>query len=103
MGGVSLPIFAVEMARAKMTPEALNLGLGQGKIYSPEGALGNAGFLDELVSEPNTVVELAVKRAQELADDIKQPAFHDIKKCTRAAALFTIKSTLEEDCEQYRV
>jgi len=101
---VSPPIFMLEMARSKMTPEAMNTSILQAKIYPPEDALGKVGFLDELAPQDGSesVVEMAVRRAQEIADTVQQPSFRNAKLGMRKQSLVTIKGTLEEDMNQYR-
>jgi enoyl-CoA hydratase len=46
--GMNLPIFAMELARDRLSPQHLTRAMVQGFIYNPEGAV-EAGYLDMLV------------------------------------------------------
>mmetsp|Transcript_12668 Transcript_12668/g.16389 ORF Transcript_12668/g.16389 Transcript_12668/m.16389 type:complete len:270 (-) Transcript_12668:800-1609(-) len=101
---VSPPIFMTEMARAKMSPQMLNKNILHALVHSPEKAMGEAGFLDELVDEDSkeSVIECAIRRAQELGDIVQQPAFHEAKLLMRKEARELVKRTLAEDMDRYR-
>ncbi len=47
--GMGLPIFAVELARDRLSPRAFTAATIQGQVYDPAGAL-EAGYLDRLVA-----------------------------------------------------
>lgn len=47
--GMTLPWFAIELARSRLEETQLSQAVGLAKIYDPEGAVG-AGYLDEVVS-----------------------------------------------------
>ena len=95
--GMTLPIFATELARACLSKRHLDRAIIQSTIYDPEGAL-DAGFLDRLV-EPDRVEAEALEVAVQLAG-LKQPAFRNNKRLVRGATVDRILSTLEENIEQ---
>lgn len=102
--GVNLPILAVEVARMKMSPQNFNSNVVFGKLHSPITAIGDNGFLDEVINYDNydDFVQEFVKKSGELLEKIKQPAFSEIKRNLKENEIKYIKETLEKDIEQYR-
>jgi enoyl-CoA hydratase len=64
--GMTLPWFAVALARHRLTRRYFDICTVTGTILGPEEARA-AGFLDILV-DPDTVLEAAVSRARDLAE-----------------------------------
>ena len=73
--GMSLPVFGLELAKARLSPRHLTLAVTQAHIYDPEGALA-AGFLDELVDE-DVVLDRALAEASRLGDLPAAPYAHN--------------------------
>jgi enoyl-CoA hydratase len=63
--GMNLPIFATELARARLNPAHMTRAMVQAFIYDPAGAV-EAGYLDMLVA-PEKVVATATAIAGQLA------------------------------------
>lgn len=63
--GLTLPVFGLEMAKARLAAEYLTEAVIQARLYGPEGAT-TAGYLDE-TTEPERVVPRAIDIAQALA------------------------------------
>lgn len=63
--GLTLPVFGLEMAKARLGAEYLTEAVIQARLYDPDGAL-SAGFLDETV-EADQVIDRALEVANGLA------------------------------------
>jgi enoyl-CoA hydratase len=92
--GMTLPIFALEFARHRLSKRHFQRATTQGELYAPEAAI-DAGYLDRLAS-PETLLETAFAEAARLAE-LPQPAFHNTKTSVRAACIAYIRETLEDD------
>ncbi len=92
--GMRLPIFAVEMARARLAPPHFTRAVLQAEIYAPEGAL-EAGFLDRL-TEPERLLEAAREEAMRLAG-LPAAAFAGTKRLARGDLVARVRETLAED------
>lgn len=64
--GMTLPHFAVEMARARLSKRHLGRAVSHAEIYAPDGAM-DAGFLDEVV-DGSVLLERAVAEATRLGE-----------------------------------
>lgn len=89
-----LPVFALELARARLTPRWLTRSVTQAHIFDPAGAV-EAGFLDA-VTDPARVVDDAVAQATRLAA-LPDPAFRLTKQRERGALVAHIRATLDAD------
>ena len=92
--GMGLPIFAVELARDRLSPRAFTAATIQGRVYDPAGAL-EAGYLDQLVAADElgaTAREGAGRLAQ-----LRRGAVSHTKARARQATVDLIRSTLDED------
>jgi enoyl-CoA hydratase len=65
INGMNLPIFALELARARLSPAHMTRAMVQAFIYDPKGAV-EAGFLDMAVA-PEAVEAQALAIAGQLA------------------------------------
>jgi enoyl-CoA hydratase len=92
--GMTLPLFAIEFARHRLSKRHFQRAAIQAEIYAPEGAV-DAGFLDRVVG-PESLLEAAFAEAARLAA-LPQPAFAHTKARARAATLTTIRAGLEDD------
>ncbi|MFN2425016.1 MAG: crotonase/enoyl-CoA hydratase family protein [Candidatus Binatia bacterium] len=95
--GMPLPIFAVEMARERLSKRHFLAATAHARIFSPQAAV-DAGFLDEVVS-PALLHAAALARATSLAA-LKDPAFRLTKRSAMRATLRLIRDTLEEDMDR---
>lgn len=76
MDGMTLPLFAIELARFRLKKEALIASALHSKIYEADGAV-EAGYLDEAV-DPDALMETALERARHLAG-LPNPMYHASK------------------------
>ena len=91
---MTLPVFAMELARDRLSPRYLTAATTQARVFDPLGA-ANAGYLDELV-EPGQVADRALEHARRLAL-LPQPAFRQTKLRERGASVARIRATLADD------
>jgi enoyl-CoA hydratase len=92
--GMALPVFAVELARDRLSTAELTAATAQAKVYDPDGALV-AGYLDQVV-DADDVIPLAVAEARRLGE-MRRGAVAQTKKRLRSATLQRIRATLDED------
>jgi enoyl-CoA hydratase len=92
-----LPVFAMELARARLAPRWFTRAVTQARIFDPAGAC-EAGYLDEVVAA-DAVLETALQRAAQLAT-LPDPAFRLTKERERGAAIAAIRETLVADIAQ---
>ncbi len=89
-----LPIFAMELARARLSPRWFTRSVTQAHIFDPAGAC-EAGYLDAVVSV-ETLLDEAVGQAIRLAA-LPDPAFRLTKQRERAASVAHIRASLDAD------
>jgi enoyl-CoA hydratase len=89
--GMQLPIFAMELARDRLSPTHLTRAMVQGFIYGPEGAV-EAGYLD-MLAEPDKVEAKAMAVAGQLAQ-LPGTAYAWNKKSIRKGTLDRIRASL---------
>ncbi len=92
--GMSLPIFAYELARERLSKRHWLRATAQAELYAPEAAV-DAGFLDA-VCEPAALGAAALAEGRRLAA-LPQPAFRLTKAALRGALVAEIRATLAED------
>jgi len=92
--GMTLPRFARELARDRLSKRHLIRAVGQAEIYDPPGAVG-AGFLDRLVP-PGDLADAAFAEAQRLGG-LPQPAFGNTKRALHAELVAMIRKTSPPD------
>ena len=95
--GMPLPIFAMELARERLTKGHLVAATMHGRVYDPSGAR-DAGFLDEVV-EAEAFEATALERARALAE-LPDPAYWLTKKLLRGPVARDIAARLDEDMAQ---
>ena len=95
--GMPLPIFAMEVARERLSKRHFLAATAHARIYQPRDAV-DAGYLDEVV--PASDLLSAAKSKAEALADLKQPAFALTKKSAMRATLRHIRDTLEEDMDR---
>ena len=91
INNMNLPVFALELSRARLNPQHLTKALVQAFIYDPAGAI-EAGYLDRLVA-PDQVVEEAVAVAGQLAL-LPASAYTFNKLAVRKATIDRIQASL---------
>ncbi len=89
-----LPMFAVKLARDRLSKRHLQRATVQAEIYSPEAAV-DAGFLDR-VAAPGDLFAGALEEAQRLAQ-LPRAAFARTRGTVRGEMLERIEATLVED------
>ncbi|HYI62686.1 MAG TPA: crotonase/enoyl-CoA hydratase family protein [Acidimicrobiales bacterium] len=91
--GLTLPVFAVELARDRLAPPHLARAV-LGQVYDPAGA-AEAGFLDRLVPSADVVTE-ALAVAQERSG-LRRGAVAHTKAALRRATIDQVLAGLEDD------
>ena len=99
--GMPLPIFAVELARDRLSPRHFTAATSLATVYSPRRAT-EAGYLDEVVP-PGELDAAAVQRAGELTSYVRRTAFGMTRGTTRQATIDHILSTLDDDLKSFGV
>ena len=89
--GMVLPVFGIELPRARLGQDHFTPAVIQGKMHTPEEAVA-AGFLDAAVSADH-VLETALAAAGQLSQ-LPQHAYHGNKKLIRKSAIETIRASL---------
>jgi enoyl-CoA hydratase len=92
--GLRLPIFAVELARDRLSKRHFVAATVQGQIYDPSTAR-DVGFLDRVVAA-ETVVETALEEARRLAE-LPAGALARTKELARRDTVARIRETLAKD------
>ena len=88
---MTLPDFALELARDRLSRRHLQRATGLAELYTPEGAV-DAGFLDRVVA-PEALVETAVSSAKSLAT-LDPRAHQATKQRLRATVLTRLRDSL---------
>ena len=98
--GMPVPIFAHELARARLDPRQLQRAVLESHMYAPEAAL-DAGWLDELVA-PEELVQRAHAEARRIA---KQPsgAFAQTKKSLRGELIRHVRATIDQNLADFGI
>ena len=98
--GMSLPFFATELARDRISKRHLTRATALGTTYDPVGAV-DSGFLDEVV-DPDEVLSTAIERAAALTG-ISRGGLVLTRGTTRGAIADSIRSGLDEDLSHFSV
>ncbi len=92
--GMALPVFAVELARARLAPAHFGPATMGAHIYDPAGAVA-AGYLDRVVPAGD-VVDEAVAEAARLGE-LRAGAYARTKEVARSQLIGHVLATLEDD------
>ena len=92
--GLTLPTFATELARERLSPRHLQRAAVLAEVYDGPGAV-EAGFLD-LVAPADKVEGVAIEAATRLAE-LNLGAHHATKRRVRKAVLAVVRKSLDED------
>lgn len=98
--GMSLPIFATELARDRISKRHYTRATALGETYDPDSAC-DAGFLDEVVG-PGQAVELAVERAR-LLTGVRKTGLAATRVSARGAVADRIRQSLDEDLSRFTI
>ncbi len=88
--GMTLPQFALDLARERLSKRHLYRATSGAEIYPPRQAL-DAGFLDCVV-EPEAVQDETIRRASALGATLDGPAHRNTKRALRCAVLEQLRS-----------
>jgi len=94
--GMTLPVFAIELARNRLSKRHFLRATSQAALYAP-GAAVDAGFLDHLEA-PDRLAAAAQAEAKRLGA-LPQPAFRASKQRLNGALAARIRDGLEADLE----
>ena len=94
---MTLPIFAMELARARLSKRHFSAAVTQARIFDPLSAK-DAGYLDA-TTKPEVLFETALDYARRLSA-LPDPAFRDTKQRERGATVRLIRETLAADIAQ---
>ncbi len=94
--GMPLPIFAVELARARLTTRSLLEATAHGRVYAPHEAV-TAGYLDVLASSEE-LAATAMAEARRLAS-LADPAHRVTKRLLRQPTMARIRETFAKDMD----
>ncbi|MEP3224832.1 MAG: crotonase/enoyl-CoA hydratase family protein [Parasphingorhabdus sp.] len=89
--GMTLPVFALELARDRLSPRHLTRAMIQAFIYNPKGAV-DAGYLD-MLSAPEKVVEQSLAIAGQLTA-LSTRAYAYQKTALRKPTLDAIRASI---------
>ena len=93
---LTLPVFAMELARDRLSKRHFTSATTQARIYDPQTAV-DAGFLDATAASAS-LFEVALGHTRRLAA-LPDPAFRNTKMRERAATVARIRETLAVDME----
>jgi enoyl-CoA hydratase len=94
--GLTMPLFVVELARARLTPAEFNRATITARLYDPEEAAA-AGFLDRTVPH-GELAAAARAEAEELAA-LHAEAHAGTKERVRGEALKAVRTAIETELE----
>lgn len=97
--GLTVPHFAIETLRQRLTPAQLNKAVSFAYYFSTREAL-SAGILDEL-SPADTLMDTALERAK-MALALDADAHRDSKLRMREELLVRIENAIDRDCDGWR-
>jgi enoyl-CoA hydratase len=97
--GLPLPVFAVELGRARLSGRQLMEAACHARIYDPAGAQ-QVGFLHQVVPAEQ-VVDRAMDHARQLAQTLVPGAYHQTKLRARQAIAHHILDTLDDDLASF--
>jgi enoyl-CoA hydratase len=92
--GMPLPMFGVELARARLSKRHLLDATVHAQIYTPKEAAA-VGYLDRVV-EPEACLDAAMEEAARLAE-LKNPAYVVTKKSVRGETMRIVRAGFEEE------
>lgn len=94
--GMTLPDFAIELTRLRLSNRHFDRAVVQSEIYAPDAAL-DAGFLDRVVA-PEALEDEALAAARRLAE-LNPAAFRNNKRLAHGATVARIRANLDANLE----
>lgn len=92
--GLTMPWFAIELARARLTPAAFDRAVNSAAMHTPAQALG-AGFLDQLL--PSAELHDAARAAAADLAGLNAEAHRATKLRSRAGTLAAVHAAIEQE------
>jgi enoyl-CoA hydratase len=92
--GLTVPRFALEIARQRLTPAYFSRTAMTGELYEPAEALA-AGFLDQLV--PADGLEAAIDAAIARMEALDLASHAATKRRARAASIQAVRAAIDQD------
>jgi enoyl-CoA hydratase len=92
--GMGLPIFALELAKARLATSHLGRSTIQAEIYDPAGALA-AGYVDQVVPAAD-VERIAIEEARRLGQ-LPNSAYRFTKLALRRELIDHVLATIDDD------
>jgi len=92
VNGMTLPIFGIELPKARLNPQHLTEAVIQARMFDPESAVA-AGYLDQVV-DADKVLDTAVGVATQLGQ-LPREAYGNNKRLLRADTIRTIEESLK--------
>jgi enoyl-CoA hydratase len=92
--GLTVPSFALELARQRLTPAHLSLTAVTGRLFSPAEALA-AGFLDQLV--PAEDLDATAEAAAQSLTKVDLASHAATKRRLRAGAIAAVRNAIEAE------
>ena len=96
--GLTVPGFAVELARYRLHPAAFRRTVTAGYLFSPEEAC-DAGLLDVLATDEGEAADLAQAKAEALLA-VDRPSFRGTKEKMHAEFLARFDAVVEAELAQ---
>lgn len=94
--GMTLPTFAIETTRLRLSKRHFERAVVHSEIYDPETAV-DAGFLDRVVAAD--VLEGEALAAAKRLGELKQPAFRNNKRLAHGEVAERIRATLDANLD----
>lgn len=98
--GMSLPLFAMELARDRLTPRALLQSTLLAELYDPQGAL-EVGWLDRVV--PADEVETAAIDEARRLGQLSNAAYSQTKRMLRQPLIDRVKAGASADLGSFQI
>jgi enoyl-CoA hydratase len=95
--GMTLPVFAIELARQRLSKRHFVRATTQAELYAPEAAI-DAGYLDRVTS-PDDVFDAALAEAERLSG-LGQPGFSVTKQSAHAPLVASLRGSLAADLKR---
>lgn len=92
--GMPLPVFAVELARARLDPRLFTRATLHAELYDGAGAVA-AGYLDEVVA-PDELLDRVMTKATEMSK-LADSGYGPSKVRVRRALVDFVRASLDED------
>jgi len=92
--GMTLPVFAIELARERLRNDAFVLSTMGGQVYDVAGA-ARVGYLDRVVAEAD-VIDEAIAQARQLGE-LRTGAYAGTKRKARGELIDSVLAGLEAD------